>query len=45
MYNPFQFNQKDKRSLQLNNTAPFIVTGGKIISNNLTVSAEEALKH
>ena len=45
MYNPFQFNQKDKRSLQLNNTAPFIVTGGKIISTNLTVSAEEALKH
>ena len=45
MYNPFKFNQKDKRSLQLNNTAPFIVTGGKIISNNLTVSAEEALKH
>lgn len=45
MYNPFQFNQKDKRSLQLNNTAPFIIAGGKIISNNLTVSAEEALKH
>lgn len=45
MYNPFKFNQKDKRSLQLNNTAPFIITGGKIINNNLTVSAEEALKH
>lgn len=45
MYNPFQFNQKDKRSLQLNNTAPFIITGGKIVSNNLTVSAEKAIKH
>lgn len=45
MYNPFQFNQKDKRSLQLNNTAPFIIAGGKIVSNNLTVSAEKAIKH
>lgn len=45
MYNPFHFSTKDKRSLQLNNTAPFIITGGKIVSNNLTVSAEKAIKH
>lgn len=45
MYNPFKFNTQNKRSLTLNTTAPFIISGGKIVSNNLTVDAEQALKH
>lgn len=45
MYNPFKFKSTNKRSLVLNNTAPFIISGGKIVSNDLSVNAEKALKH
>lgn len=44
-YNPFRFKEKEDRSLILNNTAPFMIYGGKIVSNNLTVDADTALKH
>lgn len=44
MYNPFNF-KTEKRSLQLNNSSAFIISDGKIVSNNLTVNAEQALKH
>lgn len=45
MYNPFKF-RAEKRELSIpTQTIPFIQVGGKIISNNLTVDADSALRH
>lgn len=46
MYNPFNFKKSQTRDLTIpTNTVPFIQVGGKILSNNLTVSADTALQH
>lgn len=44
MYNPFR-KKDEKRSLTLNNSAPFMIYGGQIISNKIVINTQTALSH